>query len=66
MWPSTNAGSEELPVEIDALAGSSRGPRRMRRDDEAVGDFHVGEASVRKTRVGQDHQTRFSRFAAAY
>ena len=57
---------EELSGEIDALAGLSRGARRMRRDDKAVGDFHVGETSVRKARVGQNHQTRLSRFAAAY
>ena len=57
---------DELPRQIDALAGFSRGPRRVRRDDEAAGDFHVREASVRKTRVGQNHRRRLSRFAAAY
>ncbi len=57
---------EELSDKIDALAGLSRGARRMRRDDKAVGDLHVGETSVRKPRVGKDHQTRLSRFAAAY
>ena len=31
-----------------------------------LSDFDIGEAALGKTRVGQDHQTRFRRFAAAY
>ena len=57
---------EEHAVEIDAFAGRRRCPRRVGRDDEAAGDLHVGEAPLGQARVGQDHQTRFSRFAAAY
>ena len=41
-------------------------PVFARRGYEAARDLHVGQASVRKTRLSQDHQTRFSRFAAAY
>jgi hypothetical protein len=57
---------EEHPFEIDAFAGRRRGPRRMPCDDEPAGDFDVGETPLGQARVGQDHQTRFSRFAAAY
>ncbi len=57
---------EELSGEIDALMSLSRGVRRTRRHDKALGDLEVRETSVRKARVGQNHQTRLSRFAAAY
>ena len=57
---------EEQPVEVDAFVGGRRGPRRVSRNDEAARDFHVGETPLGQARVGQDHQTRFSRFAAAY
>jgi hypothetical protein len=57
---------EELSRKIDALMSLSRGSRRMRGDDKAAGDFYVGETSVRKARVAQNHQTRLSRFAATY
>ena len=58
-------GQEELSAEIDALPRRC-GAGRMGRDDQAVRDFNVREISVGQARVGQDHQMRFSRFAAAY
>ena len=56
---------EERARKIDAFAWRMGASGRMQRRDEAAGDFHVGEIALRKTRVGQDHQTRFRRFAAA-
>ena len=57
---------EEQPLKVDAFVGRRRGPRRVHSDDKAGRDFHVGETPLGQARVGQDHQTRFSRFAAAY
>ena len=57
---------EEQPLEVDAFVGRRRGPRRVHCDDKAGRDFHVGETPLGQARVGQDHQMRFSRFAAAY
>ena len=57
---------EKRALKIDALAGSISASGRMHRRNDAVGDFDIGETALGKTRVGQDHQTRFRRFAAAY
>ena len=57
---------EQHPAEIVAVVGLRRCPRRMGRNDDAARDFDVGETPIGQARIGQDHQTRFSRFAAAY
>ena len=57
---------EQRACEIDALACSIGASGRMQRRNHAVGDFDIGETALRETRVGQDHQTRLRRFAAAY
>ncbi len=57
---------EQRAREVDALARAISASGRMQRRDDAAGDFDIGEAAVGKTRVGQDHQTRLRRFAAAY
>ena len=57
---------EERALQIDALAWLIGASRRMQRGNDATHDFDIGEAALRKTRVGQDHQTRLRRFAAAY
>ena len=57
---------EERAREIDTLAGLIGASWRMQRRNDAVCDFDIGEAALRKTRVGQNHQTRLRRFAAAY
>jgi hypothetical protein len=59
-------GQEERALKIKALAGMMRASRRMQRRNQAAGDFDIGEVAVGETRVGQEHQTRFRRFAAAY
>ena len=56
---------EQRARKIDALAWRMGASGRTERRNEAAGDFHVGEIAVWKARVGQDHQTRFRRFAAA-
>ena len=57
---------EEHAAQIEAVASRRRCPWRVGRDDDAAGDLHVSGATLGQARVGQDHQTRFSRFAAAY
>ena len=57
---------QERAGKIDALATRRGASGRMQRRNEAAGDLHVGEAPFGKTRVGQEHQARFRRFAAAY
>jgi hypothetical protein len=57
---------EERALKINALAGVMRASRRMQRYNQAAGDFDIGGPTVGETRVGQEHQTRFRRFAAAY
>ncbi len=56
---------EQRARKIDAFAWRMGASGRIERRDEAAGDFHVGEIALRKARVGQDHQARFRRFAAA-
>ena len=57
---------EQRARKIDAFAWRDAAlPGALQRRDEAVRDFHVGEIALRKARVGQDHQARFRRFAAA-
>ena len=60
------SGQEQGAREIDALALGDGASGRIERRDEAARDFHVGEVAIGKARVGEDHQTRFRRFAAAY
>ncbi len=57
---------EERALKIDALARLISACRRVQRRNDAAGDFDIGEAALGETRVGQDHQTRLRRFAAAY
>jgi hypothetical protein len=57
---------EERAGEIDALAWLISASGRMQRGNNAACDFDIGEAALGKTRVGQNHQTRLKRFAAAY
>src|ERR1700722_3941311 len=57
---------EERALEIDALAWAIGAFGRMQRRNDAACDFDIGKAAMGKTRVGQDHQTRLRRFAAAY
>ena len=57
---------EQRARKIDAFARAIGASRRMQRRDDAACDFHIGEIALRKARVGEDHQTRFRRFAAAY
>ena len=57
---------EERAGKIDALGSSISASGRMQRRDKTAGDFDVGEPSLGETRIDQDHQTRFRRFAAAY
>ena len=57
---------DERALKIDALARAISASRRMQRGDDAACDFDVGEAALRKARVGQNHQTRLRRFAATY
>jgi hypothetical protein len=57
---------EKRALKIDALARLISASRRMQRRNNAACDLDVGEAALGKTRVDQDHQTRFRRFAAAY
>jgi hypothetical protein len=59
-------GQQKAPAEIDALIRRSRASRFANRGDPAIGDCHVAEAFARKASVGDNHQTKFSRFAAAY
>ena len=54
------SGQEQMPGKIDALA-RRRAARRVRRDDEAVGDLDVGERRPGQARVGEQHQRRPSR-----
>ena len=65
-WPSTKACRRSNPSRSMRSSSRRRGPRRVHSDDEAARDFHVGETPLGQARVGQDHQMRFSRFAAAY
>ncbi len=58
-------GQEQRARKIDAFAWRMGRPGRMQRRNEAASDFHVGEIALWKARVGEDHQTRFRRFAAA-
>ena len=57
---------EERALKIDALAWLIGASRRMQRRNDAACDLDIGEAALGKTRVGEDHQTRLRRFAAAY
>jgi hypothetical protein len=57
---------EERALEIDARARAIGASRRVQRRYDAACDIDVDKAALRKTRVGQDHQTRLRRFAAAY
>jgi hypothetical protein len=57
---------EKGACEIDALARSIGASGRRQRRNDAACDFDISEAALRETRVGQNHQTRFRRFAAAY
>src|SRR6478672_229917 len=57
---------EKRALKIDALARSISASGRMERRNGAVSDFDIGEAALRQTCVGQNHWTRFRRFAAAY
>ncbi len=56
---------EELAVEVDAFASRRRRPRRMHGDDETAANLDIGLTAVGKASVGETHQTRFSRLAAA-
>src|SRR3984957_4054724 len=63
--------NEKRALEIDARARAIGASRRVHRRNDAARDLDVdetvlGKAALRKTRVGQDHQTRLRRFAAAY
>ena len=57
---------EERALEIDALAWLICATGRTERGNHAGGDFDISKAALGETRVGQDHQTRLRRFAAAY
>ena len=57
---------EERALEIDALAWLIGASRRMQHRNDTARDLDIGKAALRKTRVGQDHQRRLRRFAAAY
>ena len=57
---------EERALEIDALGRAIGASGGMERRNHAAGDFDICEGALGKTRVGQDHQTRLRRFAAAY
>jgi hypothetical protein len=46
---------EKRALKIDALIGLIGASGRMHRRNDALGDFDIGEAAVRETRVGQDH-----------
>ena len=56
---------QERALKINALARLMGAARRMHRRNRAVYDFDIGGLSVGKTRVGEQHQMRFRRFAAA-
>ena len=57
---------EERALKIDALISSIGAFGRMQRDNDSACDFDIGKAALGEKRVGQDHQTRLRRFAAAY
>jgi hypothetical protein len=59
-------GQEERAPKIDPLAGRTGASRRMNPDNDAARDFNIGETALGEARVDEKHQTRFSRFAAAY
>ena len=57
---------EERALKIDALTRLIGAARRMQRRNDAACDFDIGKAAFGKTRVGENHQMRLRRFAAAY
>ena len=56
---------EQRAGKIDALAGWMGAAGRVQSSNKAGGDFNVGETTVGKARVGENHQMRLRRFAAA-
>jgi hypothetical protein len=57
---------KQRALKIDALAWLIGASGPMHRRNDALGDFDIGEAAFRETRVGHKHQARLRRFAAAY
>jgi hypothetical protein len=57
---------KQISGEIDALVRSRRLPRLRDRRHDPVGDRYVGADALRQESIGQPHQMRRNRFAAAY